>query len=80
MTTIKLLSAGLIAAVTLSTPAIACKTCLTKRHVAKKANVGAPRAARFIDGYARMPAPDVGRFAAPPDGENCDVGDDPFVC
>jgi hypothetical protein len=80
MTTIKLLSAGLIAAVTLSTPAIACKTCLTKRHVAKKANVSAPRAARFIDGNARMPAPDVGRFAAPPDGENCDVGDDPFVC
>jgi hypothetical protein len=80
MTTIKLVSAGLIATVMLSTPAIACKTCLTKRHVAKKANVSAPRAARFIDGYARIPAPHVGRFAAPPDGENCDVGDDPFVC
>jgi hypothetical protein len=35
---------------------------------------------RHIDGYARIPTPHVGRFATPPDGENCDVGDNPFIC
>jgi hypothetical protein len=38
-------------------------------------------ACRHIDSYARIPAPPhVGRFAAPPDGKNCDVGDNPFIC
>jgi hypothetical protein len=37
-------------------------------------------ACRHIDGYARIPTPHVGRFATPPDGENCDVGDNPFIC
>jgi hypothetical protein len=35
---------------------------------------------RHIDSYARIPAPDIGRFAAPPDGKSCDVGDNPFIC
>ncbi len=74
MTTIKLLSAGLIATVMLSTPAMACKNCVAKRHLAMKAN------ARYIDGYARIPAPRVGPLATPPHGENCDVGDNPFIC
>jgi hypothetical protein len=80
MTKTKLLSAGLIATVMLSTPAMACKNCLAKRHVAKKANASTPPAARYIDSRARIPAPHVGPFATPPDGENCDVGDNPFMC
>ena len=80
MTTIKLLSAGLMAAVMLSTPDTACKNCLAKRHLAKKANASASPIARYIDSYARIPAPRLGPFRAPPDGENCDVGDNPFIC
>jgi hypothetical protein len=80
MTTIKLLSAGLIAAVMLSTPAMACKNCLATRHVAKKANASASPIARFIDSHAGIPVPHVGAFAIPPGGRNCDVGDNPFIC
>jgi hypothetical protein len=80
MTTIKLLSAGLIATVMLSTSAMACKNCLVKRHVAKKANASASPPARYIDSHAGIPAPHVGAFAKPPGGKNCDVGDNPFVC
>ncbi len=80
MTTIKLLSAGLIATVMLSTPAMACKNCVAKRHVAMKANASVFPTARYIDGYARIPAPRVGPLATPPHGENCDVGDNPFIC
>src|SRR5277367_4264610 len=64
----------------LSTPAMACKNCLAKRHVAKKVNASASPIARYIDSYARIPAPRPGPFRAPPDGENCDVGDNPFIC
>jgi hypothetical protein len=80
MTTIKQLSAGLIATVMFSTPAMACENCLPKRHVVKKAHTSASPTARNIDGHARIPAPHVGPFTAPPDGENCDVGDNPFIC
>ena len=79
-TTIKLLSAGLFATVMLSAPAMACKNCLVKRHVARKANASVSPAARYIDGHARIPAPHVGPYAAPPDENNCDVGDNPFIC
>jgi hypothetical protein len=79
MTTIKLLSAGLIATVMLSTPVMACKDCLAKRHVAKK-DASASPTARYMDSHAGFPAPRVGPFATPPRGKNCDVGDDPFVC
>jgi hypothetical protein len=81
MTTIKLLSAGLIAAVMLSTPVMACKNYPATRHVARKANtrVSSPTA-RFIDSYARIPAPRVSPSATPPAGGNCDVGDNPFIC
>jgi hypothetical protein len=80
MTTIKLLSAGLIATVVLATPTMACKNCLAKQHIAKQADASASPAARYIDGYARIPAPHVGLFDTPPDRENCDVGDNPFLC
>ena len=75
MTAIKLLSAGLIATVMFSTPGMACK-----RHVAKKANARVFPVARYFYSYARIPAPRLGPLRAPPDGENCDVGDNPFIC
>jgi hypothetical protein len=80
MTTIKLLSAGLIAAVMLATPAMACKNCLAKRHVAKKANASASATRRYMDSHAGIPAPRAGSFAIRPGGKNCDVGDNPFIC
>jgi hypothetical protein len=42
-----------------------------------------PRARQFSpgEGHAGIPAPHVGAFiAAPPDGESCDVGDNPGIC
>jgi hypothetical protein len=80
MTAIKLLSAGLIAAIMLSAPAMACKNGLAKRHLAKKANASASLTARYVDSYARVPLPHVAPIAAPADGENCDAGDNSFVC
>jgi hypothetical protein len=81
MITIKLLSAGLIATAMLATPAMARDNGSPKRHVAEKANASASPTARYIDGHVRIPpAPQVGAFATPPDGENCDVGDNPFIC
>jgi hypothetical protein len=72
MTTIKQLSAGLIAVAMLSTSAMACENSLIKRRVAEKANARASAAARHFHGYARIPAPHV---VSP-----CDVGDNPFLC
>jgi hypothetical protein len=80
MTTIKLLSAGLIATVVLSTPAMACKNGLAKRHVAKKVNASASTTTRYMDSHAGIPAPHAGPFAIRPGGRNCDVGDNPFIC
>jgi hypothetical protein len=80
MTALKLLSAGLIATVMLSTPATACKSCLAKRHVARKANASASATARYIDSHAGIPSPHAGPFAIRPGGKNCDVGDNPFIC
>ena len=36
--------------------------------------------ARYIDGPVGIRAPRVAIPPAPPDGENCDVGDNPFIC
>jgi hypothetical protein len=80
MTTIKQLSAGLIATVMLSTSAMACENSPAKRHVVKKATTSVSSTARYIDGHARIPAPHVGPLATPPAGGICDVGDNPFIC
>ena len=75
MTKLKLLSAALIAAASLATPAMARTSHVTSRHRARGAN------ASYIDGRVGISAPRVGAFPpAPPDGENCDVGDDPRIC
>ena len=80
MTKLKLLSAAMIAAAMLATPAMARESHVTSRHHAN-ANASASPNARHIDGRVGIPAPRVGAFPpAPPDGENCDVGDNPFIC
>jgi hypothetical protein len=81
MTTIKLLSAGLIAIAILATPAMAREHYVAQRHVSEEeANTSASPTARYIDGHVGIRAPRVGALPAPPDGENCDVGDNPFIC
>jgi hypothetical protein len=80
MTTFKLLSAGVIAAAMLATPAMARDNYLAKRHVAGEADTRTSPTTRYSDGRISIPAPRVGALPAPPDGENCDVGDNPFIC
>ena len=81
MTKLTLLSAALIAAATLATPALARTSHVTSRHRAKDANASASPTARYIDGRVGISAPRLGAFpSAPPDGENCDVGDNPRIC
>ena len=83
MTMRKLLSAALIAAAMLATPAMARTNHVTSRHLARLASASASPTAHHIDidGPVGIRAPRVGAFPpAPPDGENCDVGDNPFIC
>jgi hypothetical protein len=64
MTKLKLLSAALIAAAMLATPAMARESHVTSRHLAEHA-YAAP-GARYIYGQACNPAPRVGAFATQP--------------
>jgi hypothetical protein len=81
MTKLKLVAAVLIAAAMVATPAMARQSHVTSRHRTKHANASASPTARYINGRAGVRAPRVGAFPpAPPDGENCDVGDNPFIC
>lgn len=71
MTKLKVLSAALIAATTLATPALARQGNVTSRHLARDANASASPTARYINGRLCIPAPRVGAFAtAPWDGDN----------
>jgi hypothetical protein len=65
MTKLKPLSAALIAAAMLATPAMARET---SRHLAENANASASPTARYIDGRVCIPAPRVGAFATAPWG------------
>jgi hypothetical protein len=81
MTELKLLSAALIAAATLATPAMARTSHVTSRHLAVDANARVSHTAHYISGPVGMRAPRVGAFAtAPSDGGTCDVGDNPRIC
>jgi hypothetical protein len=66
MTRFKLVSAGLIAAAMLATPAMARESHVTSRHLAGVADVGSTPGARNIDGRLCYPAPRVGAFATQP--------------
>jgi hypothetical protein len=66
MTKLKLLSAALIAAATLATPAMARESGVASRHVAANADAGTTSGARYTDGRFCTPAPAVGAFATQP--------------
>jgi hypothetical protein len=81
MTKYKFLSAVLLATAMLATPAIARASHVSAQHFAGDADRSASPAARYIDGHLYIRAPHVSAFPpAPPDGENCDVGDNPRIC
>jgi hypothetical protein len=66
MTRLKLLSAALIAAVALATPAMARESGVASRRLAVDANAGTAPDARYVDGRFCTPAPAVGAFATQP--------------
>ena len=66
MTKLKLLSAALIAASTLVTPAMARENHVTSRQRALDANASITPSARYVDGRLCHPAPAVGAFATQP--------------
>jgi hypothetical protein len=68
MTKLKVLSAALIAAATLATPALARQSDVTSRHLAQDANASASPTPRYINGRLCIPAPRVGAFATAPWG------------
>jgi hypothetical protein len=80
MTIIKLLSAGLIATAMLVTPVMARENHMAEHHVAGETNARTSPTAGYIDGHVGFPAPRAEALPAPADGENCDVGDNPFIC
>jgi hypothetical protein len=81
MTKSKLLSAALIAAAMLATPAMARTSHVTSRHLAVDANASVSPAAHYMSGLVGTRAQHVGAFAtAPSDGGTCDVGDSPRIC
>lgn len=63
MTKFKLLSAALIAAAALATPAMARESGVASRH---QANATTTSGARYVDGRVCTPAPAVGAFATQP--------------
>jgi hypothetical protein len=66
MTKLKLLSAGLVAAAMIATPALAREGYAASRHVAVDRDDNAAPAARYVDGRVCYPAPRVGAFATQP--------------
>jgi hypothetical protein len=75
------LSAALISAAMIATPAIAHTSHAISRHHAQDANASVSPTANHIHGRVGISAPYVSAFPpAPTDGENCDVGDNPRVC
>lgn len=65
MTKLELLSAGLVVAAMLATPAMR-QHHVTSRHLAADTYGSATPAARYIDGRLCYPAPRVGAFATQP--------------
>jgi len=66
MTKLKFLSAALIAAATLATPAMARESGVASPRPAEQASVSTTPDARYIDGRLCTPAPAVGAFATQP--------------
>jgi hypothetical protein len=66
MTNLKLLSAALIAAATLATPAMARESGVASRRAAEQAVASTTSDARYSDGLSCVRAPAVGAFATQP--------------
>jgi hypothetical protein len=81
MTKFKLLSAALVAAAMLATPAMARTSRVTSGPLAEEVSPSAFPAAHYVSGPVGSRAPHVGAFAATrSDGENCDAGDNERIC
>jgi hypothetical protein len=78
MTKLGLLPAALMAVSMLATPAMASSSHVTSRHFEQIRR--ASPTDRYIEGRVGISVPHVSARATPPDGENCDVGDNPFIC
>jgi hypothetical protein len=65
MTKLKLLSAALIAAAALATPAMARESGVASKRPAEQASASTT-SARYFDGRSCVPAPAVGAFATQP--------------
>jgi hypothetical protein len=78
MTKLKLLSAALVAALMLATPAMARPSHATSQYFQEETGRASPTD-RHIVGHVDIPA-HVSVPATPPDGENCDVGENAFIC
>ena len=80
MTTIKFLSAGLIAIATLTTPAVAHENSIAGRHVVLKSNASANSSTgRWI--YSRTSvAEESNKAPHNQPGGVCDNGDNPAIC
>jgi hypothetical protein len=75
------LAAGLIAAAIFATPAMARTSHMGSSHRLESANARVRPPVRQLDGRSGILKPHfAGIPPAPPDGENCDVGDNPFIC
>jgi hypothetical protein len=66
MTRLKLLSAALIAAAALATPAMARESGVASRRLAEDARASTAPDAPYVDGRFCNPAPAVGAFATQP--------------
>ena len=66
MTKLKLLSAALIAAAALATPAMARESSVASRRPAEQAIASTTYGARYFDERSCVPAPAVGAFATQP--------------
>ncbi len=66
MTTIRFLSAGLIATAAFIAPAMARQHHVTPRPHAEDIDASVPQGTRYIDGTFCIPAPRVGAFAKQP--------------
>ena len=81
MTTHNVLLAALIGAAMIATPAIARTSLVISRYHAQDANASASPPANHIHGHVGFSASQVSAFRpVPPDGGNCDVGDNPRIC
>jgi hypothetical protein len=81
MTKLKVMSAALIAAAMFALPAVARTSHEPSRYVAGNINSSTLPTTSVVHGHVGISAPSVGAYLpAPPDGENCDFGDNPEVC